>query len=351
MKIFEAFAGYGSQRMALRNIGVPFQSVGVSEIDKYAIKAYEQIHGDCHNFGDITAINWKDVPHFDLFTYSFPCTDISSAGNQKGLSENSGTRSSLLWECKRAIECKKPKILLMENVKALASQKFINDFLTWQNWLSQQGYTNFAQILNAKHYGVAQNRERLFMVSILGNAWYRFPDKEPLTKSIADYLEESVPDKYYLSEKMLKGFQAHADRHNEKRTGFAFKPNDLSEPARAITTNSGSRNTDNYILYKKLENGNYRFYRNDNKKSTVQGLQITDCKNESNTITTTHVPKIIQSNNIVRRLTPRECFRLMGVSDEDFNNLNGISDTQLYKLAGNSIVVPVLEKIFKNLNI
>lgn len=113
LRVFEAFAGYGSQSMALKRLGIDFEVVGISEIDKYAIQAYNAVHGETKNYGDISKINWEFVPDFDFLTYSFPCTDISSAGQQKGLEEGSGTRSSLLWECKKAIETKKPKYLLM----------------------------------------------------------------------------------------------------------------------------------------------------------------------------------------------------------------------------------------------
>ena len=123
IKIFEAFAGYGSQLMALKRLNIPFESIGISEIDKYAIKAYEAIHGQVENYGDITKIDWNTVPEFNLFTYSFPCTDISTAGKQAGLTKGSNTRSSLLWECEKAIATKKPKFLVMENVKALINKK------------------------------------------------------------------------------------------------------------------------------------------------------------------------------------------------------------------------------------
>lgn len=124
LRVFEAFAGYGSQRMALRNIGVPHVVIGFSEIDKYAIMAYNAVHGETKNYGDICKIDWSEVPDFDLFTYSFPCTDLSNAGKQAGFEEGSGTRSSLLWECKKAVEAKHPKYLLLENVKSLVSDKF-----------------------------------------------------------------------------------------------------------------------------------------------------------------------------------------------------------------------------------
>lgn len=206
LRVFEAFAGYGSQSMALRNIGVEHEVVGISEIDKYAIMAYNATHPETKNYGDICAINWKDVPDFDLFTYSFPCTDISNAGAQAGFEEGSGTRSSLLWECRKAIVAKRPKYLMMENVKAITSKKFLPGLLRWQEFLSEQGYTNFVKVLNAKDYGVPQNRERCFIVSILGDAWYDFPEPRPLELKLKDILEDKVDEKYYLDQDRVNTF-------------------------------------------------------------------------------------------------------------------------------------------------
>lgn len=206
LRVFEAFAGYGSQSMALRNIGIEHEVVGISEIDKYAIMAYNATHEPTTNYGDISKINWGGVPNFDFFTYSFPCTDISNAGAQAGFEEGSGTRSSLLWECRKAIIEKHPKYLMMENVKAITSKKFLPGLLRWQEFLSEQGYTNFVKVLNAKDYGVPQNRERCFIVSILGDAWYDFPEPRPLEVKLKDILEDRVDEKYYLDQERVNTF-------------------------------------------------------------------------------------------------------------------------------------------------
>lgn len=211
LRVFEAFSGYGSQSMALRNIGVDYEVVGISEIDKYAIMAYNAVHGETKNYGDIAKIDWEEVPDFDFLTYSFPCTDISNAGIQLGFEEGSGTRSSLLWECKKAIDAKMPKFLMMENVKAIASGKFLPGLLKWQEYLTLKGYTNFTAILNAKDYGIPQNRERCFIISILGDAWYDFPHPIPLRLKLKDMLEESVDEKYYLDQKRVDEFIANLD--------------------------------------------------------------------------------------------------------------------------------------------
>ena len=166
LRVFEAFAGYGSQSIALRNLGIEHEVVAISEIDKYAIKAYEAIHGPTNNLGDICKINPNDIPDHDLFTYSFPCQDLSVAGKQAGLGK--GTRSGLLYECEKVIEAKKPKYLLLENVKNLVGKKFKTEFDKWLEYLEDLGYTNYWKVLNAKDYGVPQNREGAFVVSILG---------------------------------------------------------------------------------------------------------------------------------------------------------------------------------------
>ena len=205
IKVFEAFSGIGTQRMALRNLGIEHEVVAIAEIDKYALKSYEAIHGDCPNLGDISKIEPNTIPDHDLFTYSFPCQDISAAGKQKGLDMDSGTRSGLLWECQKVIATKKPKYLLMENVKNLVSKKHKHNFDKWLEWLESQGYTNYWQILNAKDYGIPQNRERVFVVSILGeHEPYIFPEKQELTIRLKDVLDDEVDEKYYLSEERVE---------------------------------------------------------------------------------------------------------------------------------------------------
>jgi DNA-cytosine methyltransferase len=227
IRVFEAFAGYGSQSMALKRLEkefpdkVHFEFVGISEIDPYPIKAYAAVHGDTPNYGDISKIDWSNVPDFDLFTYSSPCTDISAAGKQAGFEEGSGTRSSLLWECKRTIEAKHPKYLLMENVKAITQKKFLPFFRMWQEWLSGQGYVSFYKVLNAKDYGVPQNRERCFMVSILDeSATFEFPKPFPLEKRLADVLEDNVDESFYLKPQQVERIVAHCDRKVAEGCGF-----------------------------------------------------------------------------------------------------------------------------------
>lgn len=208
IKVFTAFSGYDSQCLSLNRLGIDYELVGWSEIDKYAIKAHDALFPQWaeRNYGDISKVDWEKVPDFDLFTYSFPCTDVSASGKQAGLAEGSGTRSSLLWECRRAIEVKKPRWLLMENVAALVSQKFIKTFQQWMSLLDSYGYRNYAQVLNAKDYGVPQNRDRIFLVSVREDCepeQYYFPKAQKLTRLMKDVLEQNVDEKYYLSNVMI----------------------------------------------------------------------------------------------------------------------------------------------------
>lgn len=358
IRVFEAFAGYGSQRMALRNIGLPFEVVGISEIEGNVIRSYASIHSDflekrknldkyvqldrqelvsylekinvpldyktfvnkasnmkteqlkemylanklIDNYGDITKIDPKKLPDFDLFTYSFPCQDISVAGYQNGLNQNSGTRSSLLWECCKIIETKKPKYLLMENVKNLVGCNHKDNFMKFLQYLESIGYKNRWTVLNAKDFGVPQSRERVFCISVLDEMnHFRFPKPIPLTVKLADILEQNVSEKFYL-------------RNNQTMT-YPIEQN----YSYCIDSNYWKGSTLNDFL----------------KKHRRQ--LVTDGIDE-------------KGDYKVRRLTPYEAWKLMGVSDEDFSKVSKImSNTSLYKQAGNSIVVQVLEYIFINL--
>lgn len=208
LKVVTLCSGYDSQCMAIRNLGIPYELIGWSEIDKYAIMAHDAVFPEYkdRNLGDMTKIDWSKVADFDLLTYSTPCTDFSNAGKQAGGEEGSGTRSSILWWTRYAIMQKKPKYLLMENVKALVSNKFRPLFLKWCDELTSYGYTNFMQVLNAKDYGIPQNRERIFVVSILGEAWYSFPYPRTLKLRLKDMLEDKVDEKYYLDQDKVNKF-------------------------------------------------------------------------------------------------------------------------------------------------
>jgi DNA (cytosine-5)-methyltransferase 1 len=284
--------------------------VAISEIDKYAIKSYEAIHGQANNLGDICSI--EQLPYADLVTYSFPCQDISVAGKQAGLSKGGGTRSGLLWEVERLlIKAKEsntlPKYLLLENVKNLVGKKFIDGFKSWISILDELGYKTYWQVLNAKNYGIPQNRERVFAVSIRKDTdnGYEFPEGFDNGLRLKDFLEDEVDEKYYISsdkvEKLLNSsFVQEKNRIQTKDICDCLLSRDYKSPKCVLM-----------LTPDRVEKRHYR----------------------------------------IRKLTPRECYRLMGFSDEAFDKAKaaGISDSQLYKQAGNSIVVKVLEKKFKNL--
>ena len=373
IKVIELFAGVGSQAMALRNIGIDYEVIGISEIDKFAYKSYEAIHGKVKNFGDITKIN--KLPYCDLLTYSFPCQDLSIAGQQKGISKD--TRSGLLLEVERLLLKAKengtlPKYLLLENVKNLVGKKFIKDFERWLSFLNNLGYYSNWEVLNAKDYGIPQNRERVFVVSGLENIHYNFPKQVELKSKMKDLLEEKVNDKYYLSEKYLKCFSDMKNRNGFTR-GERFNPRKLEEynTAFAITTRAGARPTDIFIIQKghgfnkggikenivpaltksSWQENNFIVNINPSGKGMNGNVYNTDL---SPTLTTNKGEgiKVLQNNDYkIRKLTPLECWRLMGFRDMDYYAAKsvGISDAQLYKQAGNSILVTVLEAIFRNL--
>lgn len=220
ISIIELFAGVGAQVAALKRLGVDYKVVGISEIDKYAIQSYNAINGPTFNYGDITKIPMLD--YADLWTYSFCCQDISQAGKQKGLINEDGTltRSGLLLHVERLLETavligNQPKYLLLENVKALVSKKFKPDFDRWLQKLESLGYNNYWQVLNAKDYGVPQNRERVFVVSIrkdVDTKGYKFPEKIPLTRKLKDVLEPIVDEKYYLSQDKVDKLVMNMDK-------------------------------------------------------------------------------------------------------------------------------------------
>jgi DNA (cytosine-5)-methyltransferase 1 len=422
MRVLELFAGYGSQALALENLGIEFTS-DISEIDKYAIQAYNQLHGDTHNWGDITKIDETKLPYYDLITYSSPCQDFSVAGLQKGGDAGSGTRSSLLWECERIIRAVKPKYLLMENVKNLVGKKHIHNFISWLQVLEMMGYQNYWQVLNAKDYGVPQNRERVFVVSILGCGQYLFPNPVKLEKRLKDILEPVVDEKYYLKcdsliEKLKDkqylntircGGGSTDTKHSWDIVCVASRGRENGQELEVNETGCSNALTsvqkDNYLLEpnvltpkrteygkqirKEYESGIVKVSRHnmteleprqDGISNTLTSVQKDNLVAEPSIIEEPYnlypnsgnpqagrvynpngispamdtcsggnrMPKITESYRI-RKLTPRECWRLMGVKDEQFDKLHGISNSQLYKLAGNSIVVDVLMGIFKNL--
>lgn len=268
LRVITLCSGYDSQCLALDRLkrkhpGFDYKLIAWSEwdpeskapIDKQpAVIAHKALFPESadRNLGDMTKIDWTKVEDFDMLFYSTPCTDISAAGLQHGFQEGSGTRSSIIWNVRDAIIHRRPKFLLLENVKAMVSKKYLPMFNLWQREIEKYGYVNFAQILNAKDYGVPQNRERIFLLSIrIDNneiPRYSFPKPFPLKLRLKDVLEDKVDEKYYLSDKMLDYFQ----RVNEDKShNHNFNPQNGGGTAFTVRTAPGQRVDDNFVFDKK----------------------------------------------------------------------------------------------------
>lgn len=481
LKLLSLFTGIGAFEKALENLKINYELVGFSEIDKFAIKSYCTIHNvpEYKNLGDVKKIDIDKLPDFDIMTWGFPCQDISIAGRMKGIQE--GTRSGLYYEGYRILKSKKPKYSIIENVKNLTSQRFKIQFDSILNDIKELGYTNYWKVLNAKDYGVPQNRERVFIVSIrndIDRNSFIFPSPVELKLKLKDVLEDKVDERFYLTEsgigrlikknnKLIKdcqnpnisscliaGYHKMSGSNNQyiaesdeveritglfdtnkskHQAGSIYNPNGLSP---TLTTMDNGGHKQPYILVKEgtkkgnaeamegdsinysypnsmtkrgrigkevsqtilttpsiavLENTNKLIcLNNKDKKWSVQD-RIYDTEGISATVTASEFkPKIAERKMFnpyndkeikdiaptqtancgnsyssaavlisedgttfmrIRKLTPLECWRLMGFDDKDFYKAKdaGISDTQLYRQAGNSIVVNVLEKIIEGL--
>lgn len=429
IRIIELFGGVGSQAMALRNIGANFEHYRLVEFDKFAIQSYNAVHGTDFPTMDITEVKGEDLGIIDtdkndyMITYSFPCQDLSIAGKGKGMGRDSGTRSGLLWEVERLLDETEhlPQTLLMENVPQVIGKKNRADFDEWVKFLESKGYSNYFEKLNAKNYGVAQNRNRVFMVSVLGEYSFEFPKPIELTNTVKDYLEDEVEEKFYINTDKAKKLISKIDMkygigNNKLTVDGTIKNPKPKNVSNCITAryDSGVQNQQSdgtmviepMIKIKQLgnltENSN-RENPQTNRVYDASGLCPTlNCMQGGNRQPMIIEPKVaikqatkkgyieckigvvadlsyptsklrrgrvqgggdvyptlttggnaihkIESEYRIRKLTPKECWRLMGFTDEDFHKAESVcSNTQLYKQAGNSIVVPVLEGIFKQL--
>ena len=319
-------------------------------------------------------IEVEDDHSFTVFnTIAHNCQDISVAGKGKGFEKGAGTRSGLLWECEKVIRAKKPKYLLMENVKNLVSKKFKPGFEEWLQSLEEIGYSNYYSVLNAKDYGIPQNRERVFCVSILGeHEPYKFPEKETLELRLKDILEDEVDEKFYLSEEKTnkliinsKGLSvgyipATNGTQHQSNTVYhtdsvspSMTASDYKNPIKVTVENEDTELKDERSMliknntkqgYVEANDGDgvdLAFPSSNTRRGRVQ-------KGKSQTLDTSDSKGVVE-NLRIRKLTPKECWRLMGISDDDFAKAQEVnSNTQLYKQAGNAIVVDVLEAIFTN---
>ena len=337
IKVFTAFSGYDSQCLALERLkdyskDFDYDLIGWSEIDDVAIRAHDALFPEFadKNYGDISQIDWQKVPDFDLFTYSSPCQDWSASGLRRGGEEGTGTRSSLLWECRKTIEIKRPDYCIMENVTGLLTKRFLPYLEKWIEELSEFGYDSWYTTLQAQDFGIPQTRPRMFLVSIKKELHRDFSFPSPIGKCphLYEYLDkdedveewtfrkdwrrehylelnpthiaelESNPDKYALGgyDVVPCGVYCHAsDAFN--RPPFR----DCARTLKALSTEAG-------IIYKK--NGQW----------------------------------------FMRLFTPRECFRLMGLTSEEYECVaDAVGYKKIPKLAGNSICVNVLFHIFRKM--
>ena len=393
MKVGTDFSGIGAPEMALNYLGIEFESVFACEIDKYARQSFEQLHNPKKFYNDITTRNHKEVEQLDLYVAGFPCQAFSMAGKRKGFDEARGT---LFFNVAEFIKENKPKTFILENVKGLLSHDNGKTFQTIIDILSNGGGTKngqisldvfddglgyhiYWQVLNTKNYGIPQNRERIFIVGFKNFRDFSFPKPMELKLRLRDILQDNTNSKYYLSDKAIKGLMKR-----EKFNKFSTL-NENSMNASCITARADKISNDNNFVVSHYLGGR----KGDPKKGGTGHLSKTDGTSYCLDTANTQAIEVIQLNqskesngvqpyqqnriydinglspalqaemggershnintNKIRRLTPLECWRLQGFKDEDFYSVKDISDTQLYKQAGNSITVNVLMELFKKI--
>lgn len=363
LKVLELFGGIGACTATLKRLGIDFEVADYVEIDKYAVASYNAINKTNFEPQDIT--KWDKDIEVDLIMSGSPCQDFSLAGLGKGGDKGSGTRSSLMYENIRIIEKLKPKYVIWENVKNLLSKKHIHNFNAYLEAMEELGYYSYYQVLNAKDYGIPQNRERVFTVSIRKdiNKLFTFPPKQELKLKLKDLLEDEVDKKRGTVQKeMIPTLKTSPDigvvvlgnyspsKHNASRIvdieGLA--PTVMENYGTVTAILEGDTNRTICLNSKSGRNGidGLQPSRKDRIYSS-DGIACTIATNDF--YNPNYLVSLILAYKI-RKLTPKECWRLMGFNDEDFEKAAKVnSKTQLYKQAGNSIVVNVLMAIFNNL--
>lgn len=364
VKLLSLFSGIGAFEKALTNQDIPFELVNYCEFDKYASKSYSLIHGEdeSKNLGDITQINESKLPKVDLITYGFPCQDISLAGKQKGLFDEDGekTRSGLFFDALRIITHTQPLVAIAENVKNLTSKRFKEQFEIVLNSLEEAGYNNYWKILNSKDYGIPQNRERLFIISIrkdVDNGVFEFPEPFELKSKLKDFLEKDVDESFAMADDKIRPLLIDFECEDVE----AF--NTMNDGTCRTIKNQYYKNSQANFIKQTDQGATCVVVRTNNSKGYDVAEEEEDSINFEQpnsktrrgrvghgvvqTLTTSCNQGVLQ-NYIVRKLTPKECFRLQGFDDADVDicSENKISNTQLYKQAGNSITVDVVEELF-----
>lgn len=376
INLLSLFSGIGAFERSLTNIGIDYNLIAYSEINKYASTAYSAIHNvsEDKNLGDVSKIDFTQFDNVDMITHGSPCTSFSISGKQKGGDEGSGTKSSLMWHTVDAIDKTNPKYVIWENVDNVLSNRHKHNFNKYLDRLKELGYKNYSKVINAKYWGVPQNRKRIFVVSIrkdIDNG-FNFPisslesngqtslfndsliDIEP--KVLKDILQNEVDEKYYLnievdlnkSDNILTAaFRGRYNKDGEINQNLEVK----DEQTTNALTNVQKDNVllENIVCEQRCDEG-LRFFK-DNICGTLRTIDSGGDK------------RVLEKEDAyyhIRKLTPLECFRLMGFKDKDYWRARNVlettyyngrdrSDSQMYKMSGNSIVVNVLEYIFKEL--
>lgn len=344
MKILELFGGIGACTSALKRLNIDFEIADYVEIDKYAVASYNAINGTHFETQDIR--NWNKDIQVDLIMHGSPCQDFSLAGYGKGGDEGSGTRSSLMYETIRIVNNLKPKYVIWENVKNLISKKHKHNFDRYLQALSEGGYRNYWQVLNAKDYGIPQNRERVFTISIRNDIDkdFEFPQKQKLELKLKDMLEDRVDEKYFLENEKIEKIS-----HWKSFQKPFEKVNGNNSIVQTLTARGAGEEHSGMITYSELldETSNMQDRCLNIKNATKKGF---DKAIEGDSIDLTYpnsttrrgrvghqVSQTITATNQdlrIRKLTPKECWRLMGFTDEEFEKASQVnSNTQLYKQA------------------
>lgn len=408
LKVLELFAGIGACSKALTNLGIPHKIVDAVEIDKYAIKSFNAIHGTNFEPQDIT--KWDKDIEVDFIMHGSPCQDFSVAGKGAGGDKGSGTRSSLMYETIRIVDKLRPKYVLWENVKNLLSEKHRPNYFAYIKAMTNMGYKSFGRVLNAKDFGVPQNRERIYTLSIRADddPQFEFPEGKPLGKRLRDVLEDTVDEKYYLTDKQVEKFMnstfnQYRTRLQEGDVSQTILARDWKDPKcvriGGLYDSPGHKHQAGSVWHtgglvgtlSTMQGGNQEpiivedFYKSREPReykevaptlrSERSGLKVIETGSQAVTTRGKDIASTIRSSiykqgarnigeNIkngrgyegviegsrIRKLTPKECWRLMGFDDADFEKAQKVnSNTQLYKQAGNSIVVNVLMAIFDRL--
>lgn len=358
IKVFEMFAGYGGASFALKKAGIEHECIGYSEIDKSAIQCFEQNHGKIKNYGDCTKINPHELPDFDLLTGGFPCQSFSVAG--KGLGELDA-RGTLVYDIIRIAEVKKPKYMLLENVKGFTFKKFKDTFNKVLSELDRLGYKVYWKVLNSKDYGIPQNRERVWFVCIRKdiNKDFEFPEKQKLTLFLKDILEDNVDAKYYLNDTQIERLISRERSYNERMCKNNISPTLVARDYKDPKVVKLINNKETHI--EKTDGTSFALTGAGRNSGSNQVIQLNNPTHSNdrlysengisptlNTMNGGNRQPFISKENNIRKLTPTECFRLMGFLNDEIN-LDGLSNTQRYKLAGNEWDINLVSLIFKEI--